>query len=570
MHREKPDSGKSPGAFGAGLGLGLLSAVSNILLFAGPLFMLQIYDRVLSSKSVPTLAALTGLIVVLYGFYSLVEIVRARMATRYCMLASSRMTRPVFSRLLVSHARPNQQTGTDPVNDVDIVRQFLGSAAPLALLDLPWVPVFLFVVFAFHPFLGWLAIAGAGVVAVLMVLNEWLAHGPSRQTNDAAMGRRAQQIDVTINAESVLAMGMGRAMSDRWEEASNTLMTSQIRAADRATVFSALTKSSRLLLQSAVLAMGAFLAIGGDISPGLMIAASIMTARALSPIEQAVTNWRSFVQARQARKRLKALLADYSDATDKAMLPLPSKTLIVSDLCVGIGREAPPMIGGVNFALHAGEAMGVVGLSGAGKSSLVRTLIGVWPALSGAIRFDGSEMGHFDPDRLGKAIGYLPQTVDLFEGTVAQNIARFDPDADFQEVLKAADAAGVHDMVAGLPTGYDTQIGRHGQTLSAGQRQRVGLARALYGDPFVIVLDEPNANLDAAGDAACNAAIVAAKARGAIVIIVAHRPTAIAAVDKILFLQDGRQAAFGPKDTVMAAITAQPTSIEVARKARVK
>jgi ATP-binding cassette, subfamily C, bacterial PrsD len=309
MHREKPDSGKSPGAFGAGLGLGLLSAVSNILLFAGPLFMLQIYDRVLSSKSVPTLAALTGLIVVLYGFYSLVEIVRARMATRYCMLASSRMTRPVFSRLLVSHARPNQQTGTDPVNDVDIVRQFLGSAAPLALLDLPWVPVFLFVVFAFHPYLGWLAIAGAGVVAVLMVLNEWLAHGPSRQTNDAAMGRRAQQIDVTINAESVLAMGMGRAMSDRWEEASNTLMTSQIRAADRATVFSALTKSSRLLLQSAVLAMGAFLAIGGDISPGLMIAASIMTARALSPIEQVVTNWRSFVQARQARKRLKVLLA---------------------------------------------------------------------------------------------------------------------------------------------------------------------------------------------------------------------------------------------------------------------
>lgn len=548
----------------------VLSVVSNLLLFAGPLFMLQVYDRVLASKSVPTLAVLTGLIVFLYGFYGLVEIVRSRMATRYGLLAAARMTRPVFDKLVVTHARPTTASAGDPVRDVDTVRQFLAGAGPMALLDLPWVPVFLFVVFAFHSLLGWLAIFGAGVVTALMIANEWLAQGPSRSSNSAANIRQSQQVDIINNAESVMAMGMRGVMSDRWEAASNDLMVAQMKAADHSTGFTALTKAFRLLLQSAVLAMGAYLAIRGDISSGLMIAASIITARALSPVEQSVANWRGFVAARQASKRLKRLFAGGERQNDKVALPLPKRSLSVSDLAIAPDHDKPTLLGGVNFTLNSGEAMGVLGISGGGKSSLIRTLIGIWPARSGTIRFDGSEIGHFELDTLGRAIGYLPQTVDLFAGTIAQNIARFDPQADFTEVLKAAHAAGVHDLVTRLPDGYDTQIGRNGQMLSAGQRQRIGLSRALYGDPFLIVLDEPNSNLDAEGDAACNAAVASAKARGAIVVIVAHRPTAIAAVDKLLFLQDGRQAAFGPKDAVLESIIAQPTSIEIARKARVK
>ena len=561
---------RKPSGRGSVLGLGLLSIISNLLLLTGPLFMLQVYDRVLASKSVPTLMALTGLVVGLYGFYSVVEIVRSRMATRYSVLAAARLTRPVFAQVVASSASSRRGSEGDPIRDVETLRQFLAGAGPMALLDLPWVPIYLFIVFAFHPMLGWLAMAGAGVVTVLMIVNEWSSRGPSRDANAAANARQSQQADIAANAEAVLAMGMSETLANRWEAANTKMLMTQARAADRATVFSALTKGFRLLLQSAVLAMGAYLAIGGEISAGLMIAASIVTARALSPVEQAVTNWRGFVAARQARARLKTVLADAKGKPERVALPLPKASLAVSDLAISPLSDGPALVCGVSFGLKSGEAMGVLGTSGCGKSSLVRTLMGIWPARAGVVRLDGSELCHYDPDRLGMALGYLPQTVELFAGTVAQNIARFRNDGEFEDVLKAAQAAGVHELIASLPHGYDTPIGSQGAMLSAGQRQRIGLARALYGDPFLIVLDEPNSNLDAAGDAACNAAIAGAKARGAIVIIVAHRPTAIAAVDTILFLQDGRQAAFGPKDAVLASITAQPASLDIARKARRK
>jgi len=561
---------RRPSGRGSVLGLGLLSIISNLLLLTGPLFMLQVYDRVLASKSVPTLVALTGLVVGLYGFYSVVEIVRSRMATRYSVLAAARLTRPVFAQVVAISASSRRSVESDPVRDVETLRQFLAGAGPIALLDLPWVPIYLFIIFAFHPMLGWLAVAGAGVVTVLMILNEWSSRGPSRDANAAANARHSQQADIVTNAEAVLAMGMRETLANRWEAANTKMLVTQARAADRATTFSALTKAFRLLLQSAVLAMGAYLAIGGEISAGLMIAASIVTARALSPVEQAVANWRGFVAARQAKARLKTALADAKTGPERVELPLPTASLAVSDLAISPSPDGPVLVSGITFGLKSGEAMGVLGMSGCGKSSLVRTLMGIWPARAGVVRLDGSEVRHFDPDRLGTAIGYLPQTVELFAGTVAQNIARFRVEGAFEDVLKAAQAAGVHDLIASLPHGYDTPVGPQGAMLSAGQRQRIGLARALFGEPFLIVLDEPNSNLDAAGDAACNAAIAGAKARGAIIVIVAHRPTAIAAVDTILFLQDGRQAAFGPKDAVLASITAQPASLDIARKARVK
>jgi ATP-binding cassette, subfamily C, bacterial PrsD len=333
-------------------------------------------------------------------------------------------------------------------------------------------------------------------------------------------------------------------------------------------LFSTLTKAFRLLLQSGVLAVGAYLAIAGDISAGLMIAASIVTARALAPVEQVIANWRGFVSARQAMGRIRAIIAEANAARPRMPLPLPTKSLVVTDLAIAPAPEAGPIIMGVSFVLRAGEAMGVLGVSGCGKSSLIRTLVGVWPALGGTIRLDGSEIGHFDPERLGTAIGYLPQMVELFDGTVAENIARFRPDARPEQVLEAARLAGIHDLVAGLPQGYDTQIGERGAMLSAGQRQRIGLARALFGDPFMLVLDEPNSNLDSDGDAALNTALAAAKERGAIVIIVAHRPSAIATADKLLYIHNGRQAAFGAKDDVLAAITAEPAQLEEIRKRR--
>ncbi|WP_116654601.1 type I secretion system permease/ATPase [Pelagibacterium sediminicola] len=548
-------------------GLVLLSIVSNLLLLTGPLFMLQIYDRVLASKSVPTLVALTGLMVVLYGFYAFLELLRTRMAIRFSTLVAVRYATPLFASVIGSRARPGQSRDGDPVRDLDTVRTFLSGQGPLALLDLPWMPLYLAVVFMFHPLLGWLAVAGAVAVTVLMIANEALSRRPSVAVDTAMAARQNQLSDARGNAESIMSMGMRPTLIARWSEAADALLTAQARAADRATFFSATTKSFRLLLQSGVLALGAYLAIEGDITAGLMIAASIVTARALAPVEQAVANWRGFVAARQAMRRIRKIERDEKTAPRTA-LPLPTASLRVSDLAVAPDREGPPLLAGVSFSLAAGDALGVLGISGCGKSSLVRTLIGLWPPLAGTVRLDGSELCHFDPDRLGRAIGYLPQLVELFDGTVAENIARFAPDASLEAILAAASAAGIHDLVAGLPHGYDTRIGERGAMLSAGQRQRIGLARALYGDPFLLVLDEPNSNLDSAGDTAFNTAVETAKARGAIVIVVAHRPAAIASVDKLLYLLDGRMAMFGARDEVLAAITAQPASLAAARKAR--
>lgn len=563
-----PSRAASRGIWGPATGLILISIVSNLLLLTGPLFMLQIYDRVLASKSVPTLAALTALVIGLYGFYALLEVVRSRMAIRYSGLVSSRFSAELFASIIRSNASPKAKRAGDPIRDLDTVRQFLAGQAPLALLDMPWMPIYLLIVFLFHPVLGWVAIGGAAIITVLMIVNEWLSQKPADAVNTATNMRQSQLLDARVNAESISAMGMTGTLTHRWARGAADLLAAQRKAADRAVLFSTLTKAFRLLLQSGVLAVGAYLAIAGDISAGLMIAASIVTARALAPVEQVIANWRGFVSARQAMGRIRAIIAEANAARPRMPLPLPTKSLVVTDLAIAPAPEAGPIIMGVSFVLRAGEAMGVLGVSGCGKSSLIRTLVGVWPALGGTIRLDGSEIGHFDPERLGTAIGYLPQMVELFDGTVAENIARFRPDARPEQVLEAARLAGIHDLVAGLPQGYDTQIGERGAMLSAGQRQRIGLARALFGDPFMLVLDEPNSNLDSDGDAALNTALAAAKERGAIVIIVAHRPSAIATADKLLYIHNGRQAAFGAKDDVLAAITAEPAQLEEIRKRR--
>jgi ATP-binding cassette subfamily C protein PrsD len=543
-----------------------LSLVSNLLMLTGSVFMLQVYDRVLPSRSLPTLVALTLLVAALYGFYALIEWIRSRMAVRFGGLIDERLSSPLFQASIRQKMQAQHGMSSDPVRDLDSLRQFVSGMGPISLLDLPWMPIYLALAFVLHPTLGWLATGGAVIITALLVINELHSRRPTQETTVASLRRGAQTNDARTNAESILAMGMLGAVSARWEESAALLVRTQQRSADRAAFYSSATKGFRYLLQSAVLALGAFLVIRGEITGGLMIATSILTSRALAPVEQVVSHWRGFVAARQAMTRIRATLAMTAVRPRQTDIPLPTESLIVTNLVTGPDRMLRPVAAGIGFSLKAGDGMGVVGLSGSGKSSVARALVGVWPILHGEVRLDGSELAHFDPERLGHTIGYLPQSVDLFDGTIAENISRFQPGDNTEAVLRAADDARIHSLIAALPDGYDTRIGEHGSVLSAGQRQRIGLARALYGDPFLVVLDEPNSNLDGDGDAALTKALIGARERGAIVIVVAHRPSAIAAMNKLLFLQDGRQAAFGAKDHVLRQITQQPTVVGINRE----
>jgi len=546
------------------LALGVLSFAANLLVLTGPLFMLQVYDRVLASRSVPTLVALFLLVAATYGFLALIDLLRSRMAARFAGVIEADLAPEAFRTSLRLALSP-LGLRSDPVRDVDTIRQYVASPGPMALLDLPWLPVYLLIVFLFHPALGWLATGGALAAILLLVLNERLTARPASEATTAQVARQALAEDARINVEPIFAMGMSEDIMARWQARSAVVSGLQYRSADIGALYSSVTKSFRLLLQSAVLALGAWLVIRGELSAGLMIAASIVTSRALAPVEQVVAHWRGLVSATQALKRIGPVVASSNAAPRALALPDPHRRLDVRNLATGPGPEAPPLVSGVSFSLAAGEAMGVLGLSGSGKTSLARALVGVWPAYTGEIRLDGSELAHYEPAHLGRRVGYLPQSVGLFDGTVAENIARFRSDADSETILKAARLASVHDMIAALPDGYETRIGSRGAALSAGQRQRIGLARAFYGDPFLLVLDEPNSNLDFAGDDAMTAGLRQARERGAIVIVIAHRPSAIAVCDRLLYLVGGRQAAFGAKDEVLRQVTTPAARIEGVR-----
>jgi ATP-binding cassette subfamily C protein PrsD len=551
---DHPDPGRRV-AIAAGVALFVVSLVSNLLMLAGPLFMLQVYDRVLSSRSLPTLTALVVIIVAIYIFYAFIESLRSRMSLRLANLVDHAVGQRLFEATIRLRLATGQAGNAEPVRDGDSLRAFLAGPGPLALLDIPWVPIYLAVVFLIHPLLGWLAVAGALVIVALMLVNELVLRTPTKAANAAVGARQRQTEDARANAETIVAMGMVGDIGRRWSDRTGAMLNATRVAADRATFFSSVTKAVRLLLQSLVLALGAYLVIQSNMTGGLMIAASVVTSRALAPIEQTIAQWRQFVSARQAWDRIHRFLAAVPDRSRETMLPLPRGTLSVRQLAAAPAGAMSPIISGIGFELVAGDGMGILGLSGAGKSSLARTLCGVWTPAAGEIRLDGALLQHYDQRQIGSMIGYLPQRADLFEGTVAENIARFSPDPASEDVIAAARLANAHELISSLPDGYDTQVGQGGDNLSAGQRQRVGLARALYGNPFLVVLDEPNANLDAEGDAALTDAIHAVRRRGGIVIVVAHRPSAVIAVDKLLFMKGGRQLAFGPKNDVLKQIT---------------
>jgi ATP-binding cassette, subfamily C, type I secretion system permease/ATPase len=545
---------------GALIGIGGLTAVINVLTLTGSLFMLEVYDRVLPSRSVPTLVGLAILAGVLLAIQGILDLIRSRVLVRIGAYLDTSLSRRVYTSLVRLPLRiASRGDGLQPLRDLDSLRSFLSGLGPTALFDLPWIPVYLVIIYAFHPLLGIVALCGALILVAITLTTEALTRTRTKSASTDNVERHGLAETGRRNAEVLVAMGMTERMADRWEMTNAAYLQAQNKMADVAGGFGAISKILRVMLQSAVLGVGAYLVIHQEATAGIIIAGSILTARAFAPVDLAIAHWKGFVGARQSRQRLATLLETLPAGSVRQPLPTPSQSLRVEAL-----SAAPPggdrlVVADVNFELKAGQGLGVIGPSAAGKSSLARLLVGVWQPLRGKVRMDGAALDQWEEEVLGRYIGYLPQDVELFAGTVADNISRFDSAADPAAVVAAAKAAGAHDLIVGLRNGYDTVLGGHGLGLSTGQQQRIALARALYGDPFLVVLDEPNSNLDADGEAALTQAILSVRERGGIVIVVSHRPSALAGVDTVLIMNQGRAMVFGPKDEVLPKVTRPST-----------
>ncbi len=533
---------------------GLFSLAINLLLLVPPLYMLQVFDRVLASRSSETLAVLTVAAIIAILVMTLLDGLRARLLS-VAGVALDRKAGPlVLDGLLAQTARLGGAAHLEGLRDVNTLRGFLGGAGLVTLFDAPWLPLFLAVIFLFHPLLGAVAIAGALAMLIAAFLNELLTRGPLERA--LAGARRAGRfIDANVrNAEVVNALGMLPAVTRRWSALNDAALGEQARAARIGNFFAGFTRFTRQLIQLAMLAAGAYLVVVQDVTAGVMIAATILLGRALAPVETMVASWRHLVEARAAWNRLDRLLGDPGVDEKATDLPAPSGAVEVDRAVFGFREK--PILRGVSFALAPGEALGLVGPSASGKSTLARLIVGIWKPVAGVVRLDGADVAAWPREKLGPHIGYLPQDVELFGGTVAENVARLaEPDA--AEVIRAGQRAHAHELILRLPKGYDTEIGEAGQVLSPGQRQRIALARALYGNPRLVVLDEANANLDHEGEEALLRTLQGLKAEGVTVVIIAHRPSLLAGVDKMLVLREGLVDRFGTRTEVMARVTRQ-------------
>ena len=537
------------------VGVSGISCLSNVLMLTGPLFMMLVYNKVLTSKSVPTLVALCALTLLLYCFYGFLEGLRGKLMARVGVTFDHRLAPSLFlaTLRLPLHFGPHARQH-DPLQDLATIRNFLMGGGPSALLDLPWIPIYFGILYAVHPLLAAMAAAGAGLLVLLSVASQALTRSAARNANPSA-ATFSLLMDVRRNTEAAAAMSMGDDLCKRWGAGYVSAIAHARDQADQASLFGAISKSLRLVLQSGMLALGAYLVIDASMSPGGMMACSIILGRALAPIDQVIAYSRGAAAAWQAFKRLRTLAAALPKAQEQQHgMPRPRKTLSVRDIAIVPPGCATATVAGVSFEIEAGDALGIIGPSGCGKSTLVRTLVGAWPTARGEIRFDQAMISHYSAEMLADAIGHLPQTIELFDGTIAENIARFRKDATTGQVVEAARLAGVHEMILSFPKGYDTPVGEGGMILSGGQRQRIGLARAVFGNPFLVVLDEPNSNLDPLGEQSLNEAIQRMRQAGQIVVIVAHRPSAIFAANKILSLRNGRAEMFGSKKHVLAAL----------------
>ena len=540
----------------------LFSAFVNILMLTGPLFMMQVYDRVLGSRSEATLVALLGLVIFLFIIMGILDFARARVMTRVGARFQARLESRVFGAALARNAQaPGDATAQAGLRDLEAIQKLLASPVLMAVFDLPWAPLFLIAVFVFHPLLGVLAVVGGLVLVAVTLMNQRATSMPLRMATGA--GIRAERLadQLRDEAEMIAALGMRGSAFKRWQAARGQALATAIAAQDTGGTFSVFTKTFRLFLQSAMLALGAWLVLRGQLSSGAMIASSILMGRALSPIEQAIGGWSMVARAQEGWHRLIVLLSAVAPEPERTPLPRPKAALEVSNLSIVPPGQQIAALRGVSFKLEPGRAVGVIGPSGAGKSTLARAVTGGWRASQGYVRLDGATLEQYDPDVLGALIGYLPQRVTLFDGTIAENIARLAPQPDPQAIVRAAQRAAAHEMIVQLPEGYDTRVSQTGGQLSGGQIQRIGLARALYGDPVLLVLDEPNSNLDNDGSVALNAAIRATKEAGGAVMIMAHRPAAIAECDVLLVLDGGMRRAFGPRDDVLKAMVQNAAEI---------
>ena len=529
----------------------LFSSVINLLMLVPPLYMMQVYDRVLSSRSEATLVALTVLTLGAFVAVGLLEVTRSRILVRVSARLDTLLSPLIFDAVFRNHVRTMGGARTQPLNDVATVRQFAAGQGLFAFFDIPWAPIFLLLLFLLHPLLGLLSLGGGVILVILAFATEWATRTrlADATRNSVAAANFAETS--LRNGDAMTAMGMLEAIKTRWMRRHNESLRLQSGASDWAGILTNTTKVVRIALQSLMLGAGALLAIEGKISPGLMIAASIIGAKSLAPVEALIGNWNQVVAAQLAWRRLRALLDTVAVEPDRMALPTPKGQLSVSAIVVAPPGAAAAVLKGVSFDLQPGEALGILGPSGSGKSTLARVITGVWPAASGTVRIDGAELSQWSRDALGPHMGYLPQDVDLFDGTVAENIARLGP-VDPEAVVEAAQRAGIHDLILSLPQGYDTPIGESGNRLSGGQRQRVGIARALYGTPALCIFDEPNSNLDEAGEGHLIQALLHLRETKRTAIIIAHKPSILNHVDKIMILQAGQVAFLGPRAEAFA------------------
>ncbi|MEQ1653936.1 MAG: type I secretion system permease/ATPase [Hyphomicrobium sp.] len=541
----------------------IISCVVNILALTGSFYMLQVYDRVLSSRSIPTLIALSALTIALYIFQGGLEVIRGQIFVRLASRLDRKLAAKAHDAVMrLPLAGGSRAEAMQPMRDVDTIRTFLGGAGPIAIFDMPWMPLYIGFVFLLHPMLGVVTLAGAFVMLGLTLTTERMLRTPSTQATVAATERFGLAQACERNAEVLRAMGFGHNLMRRFVDANERHLKAQESLSDVGSGLSTASKVFRMLLQSALLGLGAYFTINGEMSAGAIIAVSIASARALAPIEIAIANWKGFVASRQAADRLNKVFAALAPLEDPIDLPKPAKGIALEGLTVAVPGSQRIVLNAITFEIKAGEALAIIGPSAAGKSTLARAMVGIWPVLRGSVRLDGASLDRWAVDKLGHHIGYMPQEVDLFEGTITENISRFASEPSSADIIAAARAADVHEMILRLPNGYETRIGDRGTTLSAGQRQRIGLARALFRDPFVVVLDEPNSNLDADGDAALLRAIQAIKVRNGIAVVVAHRPTVLQAVDLVAVVGNGQLTAFGPRDEVIRKATKQAAAAQ--------
>ena len=531
--------------------VGLFSFFANMLMLTGPLYMLQVYDRVLGSRSEETLVALTLLVAFLYGTMGILDYSRGRIMARVGARFQAALDKRVFDAMIRRSAVAQDPAAQTGLADLESVQRLIASPVLMAAFDMPWTPVFLVGITIFHPWLGMLAVAGGAILILITLFNQLFSRGPVAKANQSQHRASLQSEEIRTEAEMIQSMGMRGASFERWKVARDASLVQSVGASDVTGTFTILTKTIRLFLQSAMLGLGAYLVLQGEVTPGAMIAASILLGRALGPIELTIGQWPLVQRASKGWKSLAELLEKTPPEQLRTELPKPRARLDVQSLTIVPPGDTRAQLRTVSFKLEPGQALGVIGPSGSGKSTLAKALTGVWKPAGGTIRLDGAALEQYAADVLGRHIGYLPQRVQLFEGTIAQNIARLAAEPDSEKVVAAAKMAAAHEMIVELPDGYDTRVSAGGGRLSGGQMQRIALARAMYDNPVIVILDEPNSNLDNDGSQALNQAIRSIKEAGNSVLIMAHRPAAIQECDMLLVMDGGARSAFGPKDKVM-------------------